>query len=75
VSTLWEIMAKVYAEAQRVVDEEEKRMSDALDGKPFWRDDAPAGQITGLADWIPKTPDTDDLDAVLKNLKPPRVTK
>lgn len=73
-NSLWELMAKEYAAAERKLDEDDERRLAALRGEPFWRSDAPSGTITGLADWLPGKPDTDDLETVLTNLKPPRVT-
>jgi hypothetical protein len=40
------------AEAKRRADEEDQRMYDALQGKPFWRT-GPAVEVTGLAQWPP----------------------
>lgn len=71
-SSLWEIMAKEYAAAQRKLDEDEERLLAALRGEPFWRHEA-GGEVVGLAEWI--RGDVPDLNAVLMNLKPPEVTK
>ena len=51
--------------ARRRADENDQRMLDALQGKPFWRR-GPAVEVTGLAEFIP-SPDPH------RNVKPDNV--